>query len=200
MMNGTQLVSMAEVKICRASTDILMALGLGSCVGLCAYDAQARIAGMAHIVLPSSAGALGGGPGKFADTAVMLMLDEMQREGACATRIVMALAGGAQLFAGNGIGRGLDIGPRNAAAVQAELTRLNLCVAASDLGGTTGRTLHLLGSGLVRVKTIGQGERPLVDLSRLSPGSFAGQGLAPGFSAPAFPGGGATALYSAGGG
>ena len=167
-MSGIQMVSMAEVKICRASTDTLMALGLGSCVGVCAYDAQARVAGMAHVVLPDSAQSLGGGGGKFADTAIVLLLDAMRREGACPSRIVMALAGGAQLFAGSGIGRGLDIGPRNAAAIQAELQRLKLCVAAADLGGTTGRSLHLLGNGLVRVKTIGQGERPLVDLSKFS--------------------------------
>ena len=169
-VGGAQMVGMAEVKVCRAPDAILMALGLGSCVGICGYDAQAGVAGLAHVVLPSSAASAAGSttPGKFADTAVPLLLETMRRQGACLDQIVVALVGGAQLFAGNGIGRGLDIGPRNAQAVQAEIERLGLRLAATDLGGTTGRTIHLTGSGLVRVKTIGQGERPLVDLSQES--------------------------------
>lgn len=167
-MSEAQMVGMAEVKVCRSPNDVLMALGLGSCVGICAYDARAGVAGLAHVVLPSSGAAASGTatPGKFADTAVTLLLEMMKKQGASLDQIVIALAGGAQLFAGNGIGRGLDIGPRNGVAVQAEIQRLRLRLAATDLGGTTGRTVHLMGSGLVRVKTIGKGELPLVDLSR----------------------------------
>ena len=35
--------------------DVLATYALGSCVGICLYDHKAKIAGMAHIMLPSSA-------------------------------------------------------------------------------------------------------------------------------------------------
>lgn len=168
-MSEALMVGMAEVKVCRSSQDILIALGLGSCVGICAYDAREGVAGLAHVVLPSS-GAMATSlstPGKYADTAVTLLLDEMRRQGAVLDQIVLALVGGAQLFSGTGIGRGLDVGPRNALAVQMEVDRLRLRVAATDLGGNAGRTIHFQGSGLVRVKTIGRGERPLVDFRQI---------------------------------
>ncbi len=159
------MVGMAEIKVCRAPQDILIALGLGSCVGICAYDLRAGVAGLAHVVLPSSNAVANAQhtPGKYADTAITLLLEEMRQRGASINQVVVALAGGAQLFAGTGIGKGLDVGPRNAQAVQAEIARLRLRIVATDLGGTSGRTIHFLGNGLVRVKTIGQGERPLID-------------------------------------
>ena len=78
--------------------------------------------------------------------------------------IRVALAGGAQLFAFSGTGPRLEIGPRNAAAVQEQLKLLNLMAVATDIGGSAGRTVRLFGDGRVRVKTIGKGE---VDLASL---------------------------------
>jgi chemotaxis protein CheD len=145
-----------------------MALGLGSCIGVCAFDPQAGVAGLAHVVLPESAGH-NASPGKFADTAVPLLIEEMVRLGASPTRIRVALVGGAQLFAFTGTGSRLEIGPRNALAVQAALEQKRISVVATDLGGSTGRTVHLFADGRVRVKTIGQGEIDLVALGEVSP-------------------------------
>ena len=156
------MVGMAEVKTTAKMDDTLMALGLGSCVGVCAFDAQAGIAGLAHIVLPDSGGSAET-PGKFADTAVPQLLEQMARLGANVSRIRVALAGGAQLFAFKG-GPRLEIGQRNAEAVSAQLRQRNIPVVATDLGGSSGRTVHLMPNGRVRVKTIGQGERELTCL------------------------------------
>ncbi len=159
-MGKVLVVGMAEVKVTQQPEDALMALGLGSCIGVCAYDAQAHIAGLAHVVLPDSSGQATN-PGKFADTAIPLLLAEMARLGASAIRIRVALAGGAQLFAFNGSGPRLEIGPRNASAVITELKKQRIPIIATDLGGNTGRTVHLFQDGRVRVKTIGQGEQEL---------------------------------------
>ncbi len=43
--------------------DELFAIGLGSCIGLALVDCRARVAGLAHIVLPESA------PGEDAEPA-----------------------------------------------------------------------------------------------------------------------------------
>jgi len=162
-MADSLMVGMAEIKITAKHNDTLMALGLGSCVGVCAFDAQAGIAGLAHIVLPDSGGSMET-PGKFADTAVPQLLEQMTRLGASVSRIKVALAGGAQLFAFKSGGPRLEIGLRNAEAVSAQLKQRNIPIMATDLGGATGRTIHLLPDGKVRVKTIGQGERELTSL------------------------------------
>jgi chemotaxis protein CheD len=161
-MGESLMVGMAEVKVTKSPDAVLMALGLGSCVGICAYDAQARVAGLAHVVLPESIGQENS-PGKFANTAVPFLLQEMRNLGASPIRIRVALAGGAQLFAASG-GAKLEIGLRNAAAVTAALKQHNIVVVATDLGGTVGRTVQMDASGFVRVKTIGQGERELAAL------------------------------------
>ena len=72
-MTNSIMVGMAEVKICHTPEGVLTALGLGSCIGVCALDPVAHVTGMAHIVLPKS---MGGDTtlGKFADTGVPLLL------------------------------------------------------------------------------------------------------------------------------
>ena len=45
------IVGIAEGKIAKGD-QVLVSYALGSCVGVCLYDRQARIAGMAHVILP----------------------------------------------------------------------------------------------------------------------------------------------------
>lgn len=162
-MNAAQIVGMAEVKVCWSVDGTLLALGLGSCIGICAYDFKVGVAGLAHVVLPDSGGNKEA-RGKFADTAIPLLLEEMGRWGAHPSQIQVALVGGAQLFMGSGTDARLDIGPRNAAAVLVALERHGLRIVACDLGGVLGRTVTLFGDGRVLVKTIGQGEKLLAAL------------------------------------
>ena len=50
---------------------ILISYALGSCVGVCMYDRDKKIAGMAHIVLPGQESAVSReNPSKFADEGV----------------------------------------------------------------------------------------------------------------------------------
>ncbi|HEV7662997.1 MAG TPA: hypothetical protein VGQ62_05635, partial [Chloroflexota bacterium] len=51
------VVGLGEAHAVRAdrvasAQDVLVAYGLGSCIALCLWDAEARVAGMAHVVLP----------------------------------------------------------------------------------------------------------------------------------------------------
>jgi chemotaxis protein CheD len=134
----------------------LSALGLGSCVGVAAYDPAARVAGMVHVMLPDSAIASAPGPaGKYADTAIPALLEAMRRMGAEPARLVIKIAGGAQMFA-SGSGN-LNIGARNAIAVRAALTHAGLRVRAADTGGSAGRTLELwVDDGRVTVRAVGR--------------------------------------------
>jgi chemotaxis protein CheD len=172
-MGQAIMVGMAEIKVSKHSGDVLVALGLGSCVGVCVYDRQAKIAGMAHVVLPAKLHAGEDPPGKFANTAVPALLEEMSRQGAVFSRLKVAVAGGAQLFSFNGAGPRLDVGQRNQAAVLSALEECGLTVAGQDLGGSIGRTVHFwVENGCVRVKTIGMGEKDLVVLGEAGTASM----------------------------
>jgi len=61
---------------------VLASYGLGSCVGVAIYDERRKIGGMAHIMLPDSkAISKPGGPGRYADTAVRAVVEEMEKLG-----------------------------------------------------------------------------------------------------------------------
>jgi chemotaxis protein CheD len=132
-------VRMAEMAVSKDTGEELVALGLGSCIGLAIVDRSAGVAGLAHIVLPESGGATGG-EGKFADTAVPELLARMAAAGGVARRYEVAIAGGARMFATSA---GLDIGARNADAVMAALRQAGLKVARSEVGGNQGRTVRI---------------------------------------------------------
>ena len=51
MSNGIS-IGLGEVKVSRDPGDVLVAYGLGSCLGIGFYDPIARAAGMLHAVLP----------------------------------------------------------------------------------------------------------------------------------------------------
>jgi chemotaxis protein CheD len=139
----------------------LSALGLGSCIGVAAYDPVAKVAGMVHVMLSDSTMSSAPGPaGKYADTAIPALVEAMVRLGAEPGRLVVKIAGGAQMFASGG--GNLNIGARNAVAVRASLAAAKLRVKAADTGGTSGRTLELwVDDGRTTVRTAGKEAVPL---------------------------------------
>lgn len=151
-------VGMGQLAASREPDESLRALGLGSCIGIAVWDPVARVGGMAHVVLPESAiSSLGSPPGKYADLAVPALMQSVGRLGAAPSRLVCNIAGGAQMF-GESNSAVLNIGLRNAVAVRAALAAAGVQVRAAQTGGSVGRTLELLvGSGVVRVRTVGAG-------------------------------------------
>ncbi|MCR4947175.1 MAG: chemotaxis protein CheD, partial [Lachnospiraceae bacterium] len=47
-------VGMADLKVAGTSDDVLITLGLGSCIGIALYDPTIKLGGLAHIMLPDS--------------------------------------------------------------------------------------------------------------------------------------------------
>lgn len=158
---ATILIGMADLNLAR-SPDILTTLGLGSCVGIALYDKDRRIGGLAHIMLPLSNGQAKDGPArmKFADTAIVDLINMMGRAGASRTAIVAKLAGGAHMFGGTSNTNILKVGDRNVAASLEVLKLLKVPVIASDTGGSHGRTIELLtDTGALKIRTLGRGEK-----------------------------------------
>lgn len=150
-----------QIVVSADPAETITALGLGSCIGLAFIDERARVAGMAHVMLPASRAADADPPGKFADTAVPALLAAVLAAGADCGRLVVKMAGGASMFAGAGQSA-VGIGERNAQAVRAALKRAGLRLHGADVGGSAGRTLSVaVGTGAVAVRTVGGASAPI---------------------------------------
>ncbi len=148
------VVGMGEIFITASPNAVLSCFGLGSCVAVCAYDNQEKFGGMAHIVLPQNNNLPGNNPAKFADTAVPLLLNEMIKRGSVKNRLIVKIAGGAQMTLAPGLRDTFKTGERNLAQILSVLQKENITLAAADTGGSIGRTVKLyIGTGRVTVKT-----------------------------------------------
>lgn len=151
---------MGEMVVSSDPSEELVALGLGSCIGLAMVDRTAGVAGLAHIVLPES-NDRGDQVGKFADTAVPELIAKMVKAGAVERRFEVAIAGGARMFEMSG---GLDIGSRNETAVRAALAKARITIKAAETGGSSGRTVKIsVGDLLVTVRCAGQPAETLLE-------------------------------------
>jgi chemotaxis protein CheD len=152
-----RMVRMGELAISNTQDDVLVSLGLGSCIGLAVVDRRARAAGLAHIVLPEAPG--GAALPKFADHAVPALLDGLRELGGARVFMQAYLVGGASMFGGVSA---LDVGSRNAAAVRDLLAARRVSVVAEEVGGSKGRTIRVdVARGAVSVREAGGQEREL---------------------------------------
>jgi len=148
-------VGIGQIAVSKDSHEVLVAYGLGSCIGVSAHDPGSGACGLVHILLPTSDGKVpqASEPARFADTGVDTLLKEMAAIGASSRRLVIKLAGGAAVL-GPGNAEKFKIGERNAEAIKERLKRYGLRPVREDLGGTRGRTLELhVGTGKTFVRT-----------------------------------------------
>jgi chemotaxis protein CheD len=161
MTAGAEIaVRMGEIAVSADPADVLMSIGLGSCIGLALVDQRRGIAGLAHIMLPEAIG--GGGPvGKFADLAVPELVARTTALGTSTSLLQAVLVGGAHMFALGGSGA-MDIGVRNDTAVRALLAAERIPVLAAATGGAMGRTIRVHPGGAVLSKEAGGAEIELM--------------------------------------
>jgi len=155
-------VGMADLNVGRHPC-MLTTLGLGSCVGISVYDRKTKIAGMAHVMLPSSKQARdASNVAKFADTGIVELVNRMLMLGAFRSSLIAKLAGGAQMFAFKDVSEMMRIGDRNIEAARTILSLINIPVLSEDVGKNYGRTIELYSDdGRLFIKTIGQGSRSI---------------------------------------
>jgi len=170
-------VGMGEGVVTRAA-GIISSLGLGSCVVVTLYDAQQRIGGLAHIMLPDSSQMPMGNDDcemrnnnpeseirnrryHCADTAIVALLDELCGKGATRRNIVAKMVGGARMFPDYNDGsRG--IGEQNIMSIKHVLRRECISLIGEDVGGHHGRTVKFrLDSGKLIVKAIGKEDKEI---------------------------------------
>ncbi|MDD1715662.1 MAG: chemotaxis protein CheD [Methanolinea sp.] len=113
-------------------------IGLGSCIGLVLHDTVRATGGLVHIMLPDSQGRMDR-PGKYADSAVELLVKELIQKGCKPSSLIAKMVGGAAMFrttAGS-----LNIGERNIEAVKIGLKSRGIPISGEDVGGSVGRTI-----------------------------------------------------------
>lgn len=157
-------VGMADLNVVTAP-GVLVSLGLGSCIGVALYDETVKVAGLAHIMLPSSKAIKNNeNKAKFADTAIFQLIEMMTVIGARRDRLKAKIAGGAQMFAfnSNSYNSLLKIGERNIMSSLGVLEELKIPVIGRDTGGNYGRTVELYSdTGIFLIKTIDHGVKEI---------------------------------------
>jgi len=148
-------VGIAEFK--SAGSGRLIAYGLGSCVGLTLYDRAKKLGGLAHIMLPSSRmHAQVSVRGKYVDTAVESLMEELGRQGADLGRLEAKLVGGANMFISI-TQQAVPIGMRNVSAAREQLGAKGIKIKAEDVGGSQGRTVFFtLADGKIEIRKLNQ--------------------------------------------
>ena len=135
------IVNVSDLVVSDVPTDIITTYALGSCLGITAYDPQAQVGGMVHCQLPAAPrGVDVKNPAQFVDTGVMALLSACYDFGAQKNRLVIAVAGGADVMQDL---QNFKIANRNHAIVRKILWKNGLLIAAEDIGGTRPRTMRL---------------------------------------------------------
>jgi len=124
-------------------------------VGIALHDPYQKTGGLAHVMLPSSQGHTGP-PGKFMDTAIPELLNQLSRMGSKVAAMTARIAGGASMLNASA---GTSIGDQNVAAAETELSRLRIPIVGRHCGGTSGRRmLFCTQTGSVRIEVVGAGD------------------------------------------
>src|SRR3990172_10245242 len=125
-------VGIGQLAISRDPKEVLVAYGLGSCVGISCYDPQSRVSGLAHVLLPDSDGKRveDREPARFADTGIDLLMKRLTEAGASPRRLIVKVAGGAAVL-GPANAERFKIGERNAEAIRGRLKHHRMAPAGT---------------------------------------------------------------------
>ena len=146
-------VGIADLNVV-TNPDVVATYALGSCVGICLYDAELKIAGLAHIMLPWSREATVASENmrRYADTGITELIQKMCDRGAKKYRLTAKIAGGAQMFSTNSAV--FNIGERNVEAVKKVLSTYNIPIVAEETGKNFGRTVFFYSAdGIMEVRS-----------------------------------------------
>lgn len=157
-----QRVGIADLAVAQGE-GTLSTLGLGSCVAIVLYDAEARVGGLAHVLLPEPAmSRLRENPARFPETAVPALIERMRALGAEPRRVTARLVGGASMFSSL-LPRGAPtIGGRNIENARKALRDAGITITGEDVGLEHGRSVYLhLADGQLEVRSLTRGSRVL---------------------------------------
>ncbi len=156
------VVRVADLKAGSAE-DVLVTLGLGSCVAIVLWDGAVKVGGLAHILLPSrSLSRQTDNAAKFPQSAVPALLAEMVLLGADPRRLTARLVGGASMFSQLAPPGSIQMGERNVVASREVLSDQGIPVVGEAVGGDFGRSVWFrVGNGTIEIRSVTHGDQLL---------------------------------------
>jgi chemotaxis protein CheD len=163
MAASSMIVGISDCKVTRDPNSVLVTYALGSCIAVLMHDPVTKVSGLLHYMLPESAidaKKAEQNPFMFADTGIPGMIHALQTAGGDAKRMVVRLAGGAQVLDSQGV---FQIGKRNYLAARRILWKAGILIAGEAVGGEVSRTARLeVATGRLWLREGGGMERELV--------------------------------------
>jgi len=155
-----RVIGIAEMAISASGGERLVTYALGSCLGVCVHDPVAGVAGLLHVMLPSSdidPQKAQRNPYMFVDTGVPELFRAAYRAGAQKERLIVKVVGGASTAEGEQADA-FQVGKRNVLTLKKLLWKNGVILRAEDVGGQRlSRTVFLqVATGEVLVKTNGR--------------------------------------------
>jgi chemotaxis protein CheD len=158
-------VGLAEYAISRNPDEILVAYGLGSCIGVVMTDPGTGLSGLLHAVLPRAGDGLSSAtanPHKYVESGIESLIASLVKAGAERARLIVRIVGGANMVMSSDSTHPFDIGTRNIEAARSTLNRLKMALTAAEVGGHSGRTVRVyIAQSRVTVRVIGEKEREI---------------------------------------
>jgi chemotaxis protein CheD len=157
------VVGISDCKVSNDLESVLVTYALGSCIAVALYDPATKVGGLLHYMLPESsldAHKAQQNPFMFADTGIRALLHAVTANGANARRMIVRLAGGAQVLDSEGV---FQIGKRNYLAARKILWKAGILISAEAVGGDVSRTTRLdLATGQMWIREAGGIEKELM--------------------------------------
>lgn len=158
-MTRPRSLQAGEMRVAEAPARLVIH-GLGSCVAVFVYDKEARVGGMAHILLPGPPRETAPPDARYACTAVTAMVSESIRRGARKAALCAKITGGSRMFAFDAGKARATVGDKNVDAALRALRDAGVEVVAQDVGGDHGRTVVAdLGDGSLTITTVRGGSK-----------------------------------------
>lgn len=158
-------VGLAESAISRNPEDVLVAYGLGSCIGVAMIDPISKFSGLLHAVLPRAGDGAASSdinPDKYVENGIEHLLAALIKSGASPSRLIIRVVGGANMVMASELTQAFNIGTRNIEAALGTLNRLRLPITTAEVGGHTGRTVRVyVAESRVTVRVIGEKEHDI---------------------------------------
>ncbi|MGE0862584.1 MAG: chemotaxis protein CheD [Vicinamibacterales bacterium] len=158
------VVGIGEFAVSNDKDSLIVTHALGSCVAVCLWDPQVKVAGLIHVLLPDSRINLdraGVQPAAFADTGIPLLFQTAYAYGVQKQRCLVRLVGGADV---TGIGAGITaVGKRNILAARGLLWKNGVMLKGEAVGGCEARNVSL-DAGDGRVQVTSSGREPVQEL------------------------------------
>jgi len=152
------MVDVGGMAVSNSTGDVLSTSApVGSTVAVCLWESNAQVSGLLHFLLPDSKSNPAQAevtPATFADTGLMILLDEAMRLGAKKSQCKVWLIGGAQVGDGENAGK---LAKRNVLAARSALWKAGILLDREEVGGNKPRKATLSVSGgelLVKVEEL----------------------------------------------